>query len=121
MRTRDLVRVRKEEHEKSRKLASGRVATELFATALYITVRAHPGCAALRPAAYYKAKCAACHGKTAEKKFVPSLPEEQLIDIVLKGKTVAKPPDMPAYGEKGVTSEQAKALIGQMKQLKAVQ
>jgi mono/diheme cytochrome c family protein len=102
MRTRDLVRVRKEEHENSRKFASGRVATVLFATTLFITVRAHPDVQPSDPAAYYKAKCAACHGKTAEKKFDSSLPEEQLIDIVVKGKTVAKPPNMPAYGEKGV-------------------
>jgi cytochrome c553 len=33
------------------------------------------------PAAYYKAKCVACHGKKAEKKFDSSLPEEQMIEI----------------------------------------
>ena len=69
--------------------------------------------------AYYKAKCLMCHGKKAEKKFNTSLADDQLVEIVLKGKKVAKPPHMPAYAEKGVTAEQAKALIEHMKQLKA--
>src|SRR6185369_2999383 len=53
-------------------------------------------------AATYKAKCVVCHGQKAEKKFDVSLPDQQLIDIVLKGKKPDKPPNMPAYGEKGV-------------------
>ena len=57
-------------------------------------------------------------GQKAEKKFDSSLPDEQLIDIVMKGKKPEKPPNMPAYGEKGVTAEQAKALVEHMKQLK---
>ncbi len=72
-------------------------------------------------AATYKAKCVACHGQKAEKKFDSSLPDEQLIDIVMKGKKPEKPPNMPAYGEKGVTEEQAKALVEHMKQLKSAQ
>jgi len=40
-----------------------------------------------------------------------SLPDQQLIDIVLKDKKPEKPPNMPAYGEKGVTTEQAAALV----------
>jgi mono/diheme cytochrome c family protein len=70
-------------------------------------------------AATYKTKCVACHGPKAEKKFDSSLPDAELIDIVMKGKKAEKPPNMPAYGEKGVTAEQAKALVGQMKQLKS--
>ena len=69
--------------------------------------------------AYYTSKCVACHGKKAEKKFDATLPDEQLIDAVLKGKKVEKPPNMPAYGEKGVTADQAKALVDHMKQLKS--
>ena len=69
--------------------------------------------------ATYKSKCVACHGQKAEKKFDSSLPDEQLIDIVMKGKKPEKPPNMPAYGDKGVTAEQAKALVEQMKQLKS--
>ena len=68
--------------------------------------------------ATYKAKCVACHGQKAEKKFDSSLPNEQLIDTVMKGKKPEKPPNMPAYGEKGVTTEQATALVAHMKQLK---
>lgn len=71
--------------------------------------------------ATYKTKCVACHGQKAEKKFDSSLPDEQLIDIVMKGKKPEKPPNMPAYGEKGVTAEQAKALVEHMKQLKSAQ
>ena len=70
-------------------------------------------------AATYKAKCVVCHGPKAEKKFDVSLPDQQLIDIVLKGKKPEKPPNMPAYGEKGVTTEQAAALVEHMKQLKS--
>jgi len=70
-------------------------------------------------AATYKAKCVACHGQKAEKKFDSALPEEQMMEAIMKGKKVEKPPHMPAYGEKGVTAEQAKALIEQMKQLKS--
>ncbi|HEX6649102.1 MAG TPA: cytochrome c [Pyrinomonadaceae bacterium] len=70
-------------------------------------------------AAYYKGKCVMCHGKKAEKKFDASLSDEQLVEIVLKGKKVEKPPHMPAYSEKGVTADQAKALVEHMKQLKA--
>lgn len=71
------------------------------------------------PAAYYKSKCLMCHGKKAEKKFNDTLSEEQMIEAVMKGKKAAKPPHMPGYAEKGVTADQAKALIAHMKQLKA--
>jgi mono/diheme cytochrome c family protein len=73
------------------------------------------------PTAYYKAKCVACHGQKAEKKFDATLTDEQYLDAILKGKKPEKPPNMPAYGEKGVTPEQAKALLEYMKQLRAAQ
>jgi mono/diheme cytochrome c family protein len=73
------------------------------------------------PAAYYKAKCVACHGPKAEKRFDPALTDEQYIDAILKGKKPEKPPNMPAYGEKGVTAEQAKGLLEYMKQLRSAQ
>ena len=72
-------------------------------------------------ASSYKSKCVACHGQKAEKKFDSTLSEEQLIDAVIKGKKPEKPPNMPAYGEKGITTEQAKALVEHMKQLKSAQ
>jgi mono/diheme cytochrome c family protein len=104
-----------------RKFGNGIAATVLFAAAVFITVRAQADVQPSDTAAYYNAKCVACHGKKAEKKFDPSLPEEQLIDIVLKGKKAEKPPHMPGYGNKGVSSEQAKALLDHMKHLKAGQ
>jgi mono/diheme cytochrome c family protein len=71
------------------------------------------------PAAFYKAKCVACHGQKAEKKFDPALTDEQQLDAIMKGKKVEKPPHMPAYGDRGVTAEQAKALLEHMKQLRS--
>lgn len=70
-------------------------------------------------AGYYTAKCVMCHGKKAEKKFDTSLTDDQLVEVVLKGKKVEKPPNMPGYAEKGVTADQAKALVAHMKELKA--
>ena len=68
--------------------------------------------------ATYKAKCQACHGAAAEKKFDTARPDTELVEIVLKGKKGEKPPFMPAYEEKGVNEEQAKALVAFMKSLK---
>ena len=70
-------------------------------------------------AAYYTAKCVMCHGKKAEKKFNASLTDDQMVEVVLKGKKAEKPPHMPGYEEKGVSAEQAKALVDHMKNLKA--
>jgi mono/diheme cytochrome c family protein len=68
---------------------------------------------------YYKdAKCVVCHGQKAEKKFDADIKEEDLVQIVLKGKKPEKPPNMPAYEAKGLTEDQAKAMIAYMKSLK---
>jgi mono/diheme cytochrome c family protein len=70
-------------------------------------------------ASYYKdAKCVVCHGQKAEKKFNAELKDEELVEIVLKGKKPEKPPNMPAYEAKGLTAEQAKAMVDYMKSLK---
>jgi mono/diheme cytochrome c family protein len=69
-------------------------------------------------AALYKSKCFACHGATAEKKFDATKANDDLIQIVLKGKKMEKPPHMPAFEEKGMTADQSKALVGYMKSLK---
>lgn len=66
-------------------------------------------------AALYKAKCFACHGATAEKKFDATKADDELIQIVLKGKKLEKPPNMPGFEEKGITADQAKALVAFMK------
>ena len=68
--------------------------------------------------ATYKAKCVACHGATAEKKFDPAMAQEEMVKVILAGKKMEKPPNMPAYAEKGITEDQAKALIAYMKSLK---
>ncbi len=69
-------------------------------------------------AALYKTKCVACHGATAEKKFDATKADDELIQSVLKGKKMDKPPNMPAYEEKGITADQAKALVAFMKSQK---
>ena len=66
-------------------------------------------------AALYKTKCFACHGATAEKKFDATKADDELIQTVLKGKKMEKPPNMPGFEEKGVTADQAKALVAFMK------
>lgn len=66
-------------------------------------------------AALYKSKCVACHGPSAEKKFDATKADDELIQTVLKGRKMEKPPNMPSYEEKGITPEQAKALVGFMK------
>ena len=68
-------------------------------------------------ATVYKAKCAMCHGQTAEKKFDATKADDVLEAVILKGND-AVTPKMPAYEAKGITPEQAKALTGFMKSLK---
>jgi len=102
-----------------KKVMIGFAAVILFGAGLLVSVPAQGEVQASDPAAFYNTKCVACHGKKAEKKFDPSVADEQLIEIVMKGKKPEKPPNMPAYGEKGVTAEQAKGLIDHMKVLKS--
>jgi len=70
-------------------------------------------------AADYKTmKCGTCHGAKAEKKFDPAKSDDEHVQIILKGKKPAKPPNMPGYEAKGVTADQAKALLDYMKSLR---
>lgn len=69
-------------------------------------------------AALYKSKCIACHGVTADKKFDATKADDELLQTVLKGKKPEKPPNMPAFEERGLTSDQAKALVAFMKSQK---
>ncbi len=69
-------------------------------------------------AALYKTKCFACHGATAEKKFDATKADANLIELVLKGKKMEKPPNMPGFEEKGITADQATALVAFMKSQK---
>jgi hypothetical protein len=107
--------------KREKKIPIGIASLLLFSFVLFGIVRAQGEVQPSDPAAYYKAKCVACHGPKADKKFDASLTDEQLVEAILKGKKPEKPPNMPAYGEKGVTSEQAKALLDHMKQLRTAQ
>ena len=69
-------------------------------------------------ATIFKAKCAMCHSPKAEKLFDPVKTDEVLTETVLKGKKGEKPPFMPGFEAKGMTAEQAKALVTYMKQLR---
>jgi hypothetical protein len=69
-------------------------------------------------AAIYNSKCKMCHGATAEKKFDATKADDVLSEVILKGKTADKPPNMPGYEEKGINAAQAKALVAHMKSLK---
>jgi len=100
-----------------RKIITGLSVTALL-SGMLVVVAARTKAPA-EPADTYKTKCVACHGKKAEKKFDTSMSDDQMVEAVLKGKKGEKPPNMPAYGAKGVTAEQAKALVDYMKQLKA--
>jgi mono/diheme cytochrome c family protein len=91
----------------------------LLAALALAPASAHTGAANNKPfeaAAVYKAKCASCHGKQAEKKFDATKTDDALAEVVLKGKD-AKPLKMPAYETKGVTPEQATALVAHMRSL----
>ena len=102
-------------------IAIALTAVFLFGAIFYSLASAQGEAQPSDPAAYYKAKCVVCHGPKAEKKFDAALTEEQHLDAILKGKKPEKPPNMPAFGERGVTQEQAKALLEYMKQLRAAQ
>ena len=66
----------------------------------------------------YKSKCAMCHKAKAEKLYDATLPDDDQVQAILKGKKGAKPPDMPAFEKKGITADKAKALVAYMKSLK---
>lgn len=68
-------------------------------------------------AATYKAKCVACHGAKSEKKFDATKADAVHVEAILKGRKMEKPPNMPGYEEKGITEDQAKALLAYMKSI----
>jgi cytochrome c5 len=100
-----------------KKIAAVLVGIPLMATVLLISVPAHSA-SADDTSALYNSKCKMCHGATAEKKIDKTKDDGALTQIVLDGKTAEKPPNMPAFKEKGITEDQAKALVGYMKSLK---
>ena len=99
-----------------KRIAAALFGIPLVATVLLISVPAKT--TGDDDAALYKSKCAICHGATAEKKVDKTKADDELIQTVLKGKKLEKPPNMPAFEERGITADQAKALVGYMKSLK---
>ena len=70
-------------------------------------------------AATYKAKCAACHTPKATKFYDAAKPDDEHVQVILKGKKGAKPPYMPGFEAKGMKEDEAKALNDYMRGLKA--
>jgi Cytochrome c. len=105
--------------KKLRTLALATAITILIAAFVLISAAARTGKTDdFDAATTYKGKCVACHGAAAEKKFDATLADAELVQIVLKGKKAEKPPNMPTYEEKGITEDQAKALVAYMKSIK---
>lgn len=100
-------------------LAIAIIALPMFAIAIFNQNTVRAGSSADDDAATtYKTKCAACHSPKADKFFDATKTDEVLVETILKGKKGEKPPFMPSFEAKGMTAEQAKALVTHMKQLK---
>jgi mono/diheme cytochrome c family protein len=99
--------------------AAALITLPLFALILFSPAPAPARAAAqdFDAATVFKTKCAMCHGQKAEKKFDATKADDVLASTVLKGKDDVTP-KMPGYEAKGVTPEQAAALVAQMKSLK---
>lgn len=100
------------------KLGAAFAGVVLAATLLVVAVPARAGADEFDAAGTYKAKCIACHGAKAEKKFDAALSDADLEQAILKGKKPEKPPNMPAFEDRGITPDQAKALTAYMKSIK---
>lgn len=90
----------------------------LAAAFLVVSAKARSNADDFDAAGTYKAKCFACHGAKAEKKFNATLSDDEMVQTILKGKKPEKPPNMPAFEERGITADQAKALMAYMKSVK---
>jgi mono/diheme cytochrome c family protein len=71
------------------------------------------------PAVAYKAKFAACHSPAAAKFFDPAKTDADLVQITMQGRKGEKPPFMPGFEAKGMTADEAQALVTYMKGLRA--
>jgi mono/diheme cytochrome c family protein len=89
----------------------------LAASFVVVSVRARSSANDFDAAGTYKAKCFACHGAKAEKKWDSTHPNAQMVESILNGKKAEKPPNMPAFADKGITADQAAALIAYMKSI----
>jgi len=99
-----------------KKIAATLIGVALVTVALLISVPARANDD--DTAATYNTKCKMCHGATGEKKMDKTKADDALVQTVLDGKTAEKPPNMPAFKDKGLTPDQAKALVGYIKALK---
>lgn len=102
----------------SKTYAAGIAATILLTLLGVVSAGARQTSESFDAAKTYKGKCVACHGPKAEKKFDAAKSDDEHVQTILKGKKAEKPPNMPAYETKGITAEQAKALLDYMKSLK---
>src|SRR5437763_11896905 len=100
-----------------KKIAAALIGIPLVAAALLVSVPARIATDD-DAAALFNTKCKMCHGATAEKKIDKTKADDALIQTVLDGKTMEKPPNMPAFKERGLTPDQAKGLVEYMKSLK---
>jgi mono/diheme cytochrome c family protein len=89
----------------------------LAASFVVVSARARASADDFDAAGTYKTKCFACHGAKAEKKWDSARPADEMLNSVLKGKKAEKPPNMPGFEERGITPDQAKALIAYMKSI----
>ena len=94
------------------------LAAAMIVTAAFLIVSTPARATDDDAATLYNTKCKMCHGATAEKKLDKTKADDVLIQIVLDGKTMEKPPNMPAFKDRGLTPDQAKALVDYMKSLK---
>jgi cytochrome c5 len=99
-----------------KKIVAALIGIPLVAAALLVSVPARANDD--DTTAVYNTKCKMCHGATAEKKMDKTKADDALVQIVLDGKVAEKPPNMPAFKDKGMTADQAKALVDYMKLLK---
>ena len=99
-------------------LVPGLVITTAVTLTGVATQGAHQDAPPFDAAKTYKEKCVVCHGAKAEKKFDSTKPDDENVQIILKGKKAEKPPNMPGYESKGITADQAKTLLDYMKSLK---
>ena len=102
----------------SRTSAAFIAATILLTLLVVVSAGARQTSESFDAAKTYKGKCLACHGPKADKKFDAAKSDDEHVQIILKGKKGEKPPNMPAYETKGITAEQAKALLDYMKSLR---
>ncbi len=93
-------------------------AIPLFLLTVFNVTPVTVGAAVDEPAAAYKAKCAACHLPNASKFYDAAKPDEQHVEVIMKGKKGEKPPFMPGFEAKGMTEGEAKGLAAYMRGLK---